>query len=50
MSPEDNDDIVQRANPPGIYTWPHCGEKLSGPARDYLCPGRIPVENLGRVA
>ncbi len=39
----------ERASPPGVYTCPHCGERLSGDPFDYVCPLRIPVENLGRA-
>jgi len=30
----------KRANPPGSYRCPCCGETLSGPARLYVCPNR----------
>lgn len=51
MKPEDADlDPVERANPPGLYRCPHCGETLSGPPRDYVCPARVWVESLGRDA
>lgn len=29
-----------RANPPGLYRCPHCGDLLSGPPRLYDCPRR----------
>lgn len=29
-----------RANKPGAYTCPCCGERLSGPARFYTCPNK----------
>jgi ribosomal protein L37AE/L43A len=38
-SPRTKDEEVKRANAPGVYVCPVCGERLSGPARDYLgCP------------
>lgn len=33
-------ETFERANPPGLYRCPHCGDVLSGPARLYQCPAR----------
>lgn len=32
-----------RANPPGLYRCPDCGELLSGPPDAYRCPGGAPT-------
>jgi hypothetical protein len=49
MKPKDTHDApAERANPPGLYECPCCGERLSGPAFFYTCP-RMPVENQGRA-
>jgi hypothetical protein len=34
----DTEPKAQRANEPGDYVCPNCGEHLSGPARFYTCP------------
>lgn len=34
----------KRANEPGDYVCPNCGERLSGPARFYTCPGPLPAQ------
>jgi hypothetical protein len=44
------DGKAQRANPPGRYACPHCGERLSGPAREYVCPQRLPPVQLEKAA
>jgi hypothetical protein len=38
----DTEPKAQRANEPGVYLCPNCGEHLSGPARFYTCPGPLP--------
>lgn len=37
---DDRDEKFERANPPGYYHCPLCGELLSGPPRFYSCPDR----------
>jgi hypothetical protein len=36
--PIEREETFHRANEPGRYTCPHCGETLSGPPREYICP------------
>jgi hypothetical protein len=41
-------ETYERANAPGLYVCPHCGETLSGPPELYApCWCAIPVESLG---
>lgn len=42
------DKPVERANPPGLYRCPICGETLSGPPDLYRCPaiGKLEVRGL----
>lgn len=47
MKPKDNHDApAERANAPGVYECPHCGETLSGPPRHYLCPQASPLAKV----
>lgn len=34
---------LPRATPPRLYRCPVCGELLSGPPEEYLCPGPVPT-------
>jgi hypothetical protein len=48
----DTEPKPQRANEPGDYVCDRCGERLSGPTEQYVCPGPLPEkrEPLRRVA
>jgi hypothetical protein len=43
-------ETYHRANPPDLYTCPHCGETLSGPPRLYTCPNVLMGDGERRVA